>query len=166
MIESFLFNLYRLFMDDETYVKADLRQLSRLLLFTAQHKFDVLEEVRTFKIYQEQHDLASDLLMWQTEYDVLNYQHCKRKDLPKTETFWLDFASCHCICKCTFVLNDNAPDYSWNFYSSSSQGSSKNFSTSFSRIFCKSSSRNFIQRLTYIATYVRPSRFFFPKFLM
>ncbi|XP_065081379.1 uncharacterized protein LOC135703953 [Ochlerotatus camptorhynchus] len=35
-----------LIMDDKTYVKADLRQLPGLLFFTAQHKFDIPQEVR------------------------------------------------------------------------------------------------------------------------
>ena len=39
-----------LIMDDETYVKADFRQLPGLLFFTAHHKFDVPEDVRKQKM--------------------------------------------------------------------------------------------------------------------
>ena len=39
-----------LIMGDETYVKADFRQLPGLLFFTAHHKLDALEDVRKQKM--------------------------------------------------------------------------------------------------------------------
>lgn len=39
------------------------------------------KEAETFKVCHEIYDLASDLLMWQTECTVRDYRDCKRGDL-------------------------------------------------------------------------------------
>jgi predicted transcriptional regulator len=103
-----------LIMDDETYVKADFRQLPGLLFFTAQHKFDVPEEVRKQKLSK----FAKKYMIWQaicscgkrsapfvttgTVNGEIYLKECLQKRLlpllkqhEGPTIFWPDLASCH-----------------------------------------------------------------------
>lgn len=103
-----------LVMDDETYVKADFRQLPGLQFFTAHHKFDVPENVRKQKMSK----FAKKYMIWQaicscgkrstpfvttgTVNGQVYQKECLQKRLlPLLRShngptiFWPDLASCH-----------------------------------------------------------------------
>lgn len=101
-------------MDDETYVKADFKQIPGNLFFTAKDKFSVPEHVRTQKMSK----FAKKFLVWQAictcgkrsapfvTQDTMNGQVYMKECLQKRllpllkahnvpTIFWPDLASCH-----------------------------------------------------------------------
>lgn len=103
-----------LVMDDETYVKADFRQLPGQEYFVAKSKFDVPEDVRKKKVSK----FAKKFLIWQaicgcgetsapfitsgTMNGAIYTEECLKKRLlpfirkhKGSTLFWPDLASCH-----------------------------------------------------------------------
>ncbi|XP_055615271.1 uncharacterized protein LOC129761456 isoform X3 [Toxorhynchites rutilus septentrionalis] len=103
-----------LVMDNETYVKADFRQLPGLLFFSAEDKFSVPEEIRKQKLSK----FAKKYMVWQaicscgkrsvpfvmtgTVNGQVYLKECLQKRLPPLlkqhegpTIFWPDLASCH-----------------------------------------------------------------------
>ncbi|XP_055626225.1 uncharacterized protein LOC129768530 [Toxorhynchites rutilus septentrionalis] len=101
-------------MDDETYVKADFRQLPGLLFFSAEDKFSVPEEIRIQKLSK----FAKKYMVWQaicscgkrsapfvmigTVNGQVYLKEClQKRSLPLLKQhegptiFWPDLASCH-----------------------------------------------------------------------